>query len=444
MPLAGHVAEFMTRPKTLLDRAVTERQTAFSLRLGLRKVIVLMGEEHHRFVFSETDKSLSIGDAYGFLARMYDPDWYVVAEPAEYLRQRKLMLPRFSARQIGGYFELMMTGGQQVVADLGPNGRFEITGALKPMLLRIAAGCFVGEAFAKTLTSEFYALMDDFAGGLTYLPVWLPSTKRRRAQKARVALRAIVAGQLAERRRNGSERSPEEADFFDVLTSATYEDGSSLSDRKIVNLVLGVLLGGHETTIGPIGWMLVDLLQNPGELALVRAELDAVLGVDESPSLEQFMRLTVFDNALREAQRLHPPTTVLARVAAADIEHAGYRIPRGTMVMVAPYAAHRMPDIFPEPDRYWPARYIEYPASINGLINFGGGTHRCLGARFAELEIKVVLGLLLREFDFELATEDATGTPGLGPHHLAAPCFVTYRRRQQTNHETPVSATMAG
>ncbi|MCW2542427.1 MAG: cyp51 [Frankiales bacterium] len=432
------------RPRTLLDRAVAEGKTAFTLRLGTRKAIVLMGEQHHRFVFAETDKNLSISAAYGFLARMYDPDWYVVAEPEEYLRQREVMLPRFGNRQVAGYRDLMLHDAQEFISSLGADGRFEISSTLNTVLLRIAAGCFLGEAFGAILTPEFGELMDDFAGGLTFLPRWLPSSRRRRADRARLALRAIVADELEERRRNVPERTAEDMDFLDVLTSATYADGSALPQRVVVNLVLGVLLGGHETTIGPIGWMLVDLLRNPGELELVRAELDAVLGDDLSPTLAQFMKLKVFDNALRETQRLHPPTTVLARVAVADIEHAGYLIPRGTMVMVTPYGAHRMPEVFEEPARYWPARYTEFPASLNGLINFGGGNHRCLGARFAELEIKVVLGLLLREYDFEMVTAGAKGTSGLGPHHLTSPCFVTYRRRRQPVREEPRTAAAAG
>jgi sterol 14-demethylase len=120
---------------------------------------------------------------------------------------------------------------------------------------------------------------------------------------------------------------------------------------------------------------------------------------------------------------------VLARTAAETFEHHGYEIPRGATILVSPAVSHRLPEVYPEPDRFRPDRYEADPHGLRGLLGFGGGVHRCLGVHFAYLEMKVIISMLLRDYELELVDRDPQPIPGTKTKWPQSPCRVRYRRR---------------
>lgn len=432
LPGIGHGAEFLRDPIGLLERGYRERGRMFSLRLGPRTAVVLLGPEHHQFFFRETDKRLSIRTAYPFFVRMFDERFYFFAGMDEYQRQRALVVPRFQGKQLAGYVDIMADETEKLIAELGERGEFDLVHTLGPLVMRIAARSFLGEDFSRRMGDEFFAEFRRFSDGMeVVLPLWLPLPRLVRSRRARADLHAKLGALIAERR-----RSPiDPPDFLQTLVEARYAEsadgeGGEVPVDVLVNLLLLFAWAGHETTTGHISWALIDLLQNPHEIDALRAEQAEQIGGDlDGAGLEEYRKLRRIDWALHETERLHPVAYILMRSAAVDIEHAGIAIPKDTMVMVAPAVAHRLPEIFPEPDRFLPDRFAgqDDPPS---LIGFGGGLHRCLGMHFAYLEMRVVLSLLLARYDFELVDKDLKPVPGPKTKWPASPCRVRYRARQ--------------
>jgi len=145
------------------------------------------------------------------------------------------------------------------------------------------------------------------------------------------------------------------------------------SDELITNL-LGMLVAGHETTTNLIGNGLTSLLDQPSELARLRAE----------PSL--------LPTALEELLRFEPAGSTNARVAIEDFEVGGVPIPQGSMLMAMLAAANRDPSVFAEPDR------LDVGRSKNPHQTFGGGIHSCIGAPLARLEGRIAFELLLARY----------------------------------------------
>jgi sterol 14-demethylase len=143
-------------------------------------------------------------------------------------------------------------------------------------------------------------------------------------------------------------------------------------------------------------------------------------------------RLDTLDRALRESERLHPITTGMVRRATASIDYAGYRIPKGAVVLTDPRLSHRQPEVFGDPDSYRPDRFAGNAAARKALIGFGGGVHRCLGARFAYLEMQVILTRLFEQLDFELVDTDVEPEPGQRLKWPRRPCRVRYAKKQET------------
>jgi len=431
-PVLGHLAQFMRDPVAVLRRGYREKGRLFAIDLMGRRMNVMLGPEHNRFFFEETDKLLSIRESMPFFLKMFSRDFYSFAEMDEYLRQRAIIMPRFKAASMKQYVPIMVEEALNLVERLGDDGEFDLIPTLGPVVMDIAAHSFMGREFHEKMGHEFFDLFRDFSAGLEFvLPLWLPTSRQIRSQRAKRKLHAILQDWIDKRR--AAPLDP--PDFFQTMIDTKYPDGRAVADETIRHLILLLVWAGHETTAGQVSWALADLIQNPAYLAVVRDEIARVIGDDDGTALgwEQAIAMDKMDLALRETERLHPVAYILSRKAESAIERDGYVIAKGDFVLLAPSISHRMDEVFADPDRYDPERFNpDNPAAqiaSNSLIGFGGGVHRCAGVNFARMEMKVLVAILLQNFEMELIDE-VRPIAGASTYWPAQPCRVRYRRRQ--------------
>jgi sterol 14-demethylase len=362
---------------------------------------------------------LSISAAYPFFERMFAPEFYFFAGVEEYQRQREIIMPRFQARQLDGYLDVMEDEVARFIDTLGDEGEFDLTDALGPLVMRIAARCFLGPGFASKMDRDFFEEFRRFSGGMGFfLPGWLPLPRLIRSRRARDRLRVALGEMLAERRANPLDPP----DFLQTLAESRYADGDPVPDLVLVNLVLLLTWAGHETTAGHLAWALADLIRSPADLQRVR----------EESAYSDVKSLRHLDNCLRETERLHPVAFIQARQAIEASEMDGHTIDPGTLVFCCPAVSHRLPEQHARPDEYWPDRFVqgrEGKQERQSLIGFGGGVHRCTGVHFAYLEMKVILGRLLARFDFDLLDGPPQPVPGMRTKWPTSPCRVRYRTK---------------
>jgi len=427
-PLIGHTAEFLRDPLPLFRRAYAEHGLIFRLSLLQADAVVVLGPEFSRWFFKETDGALSIRGGYPFFPKMFDDQFYLLAEPAEYRRQRKLMLPRFKPDAIRRSVGAMVHETVQLIERLGDAGEFDLVPTLGPLVMNIAAHAFLGRAFRETLGGTFFSLFRDFSGGMDPIfPLWLPLPHLIRSRRAKKALHTMLGAVIDERR----EAPVDPPDLIQSLVDASYEGGEPVPRHHIINFILLFVWAGHETTAGQISWALIDLLRNPAVLGAVRAEVDTYVPADPQGAVDSdFRALPTLDLALKETERMHPVASLLARKATRDVELGGHSIPEGHMVIASPGVSHALPEIYPEPDVFRPERHTADPIPY-GLIGFGGGMHRCAGVHFAYLEMKVVLALLLRRYDIELLDRDPQPVKGPTTKWPDGVVRVAYRRRER-------------
>jgi sterol 14-demethylase len=431
-PLLGHLLQFFRDPVSVLKRGYRTRGRLFALNFMGRRMNVMLGPEHNRFFFEETDKLLSIRESMPFFLKMFSPEFYSFAEMDEYLRQRAIIMPRFKAASMKQYVPVMVEESLNLVDRLGEEGEFDLIPTLGPVVMDIAAHSFMGREFHEQLGHEFFELFREFSGGMEFvLPLWLPTPRMIRSQRAKKKLHAILQSWIDKRRADPLDPP----DFFQTMIATAYPDGRPVPDEIIRHLILLLVWAGHETTAGQVSWALADLLQNPAYLEVIRAEIAGQIGGGDGRDFgwEQAIALEKMDLALRETERLHPVAYLLSRKARADIEREGYRIRKGEFVLLAPSVSHRMEETFPNPDRYDPERFNpanpEARTESNTLIGFGGGVHRCAGVNFARMEMKVLIAILVQHFDMELVDE-VRPIAGAGTYWPAQPCRVRYRKRK--------------
>ena len=137
-PLIGHLAQFFRDPVALLKRGYRARGRMFALNMMGRRMNVMLGPEHNRFFFEETDKLLSIRESMPFFLKMFSPDFYSFAEMDEYLRQRAIIMPRFKAASMKQYVPVMAEESLNLVNRLGDEGEFDLIPTLGPVVMDIA------------------------------------------------------------------------------------------------------------------------------------------------------------------------------------------------------------------------------------------------------------------------------------------------------------------
>ncbi|NXV26852.1 CP4V2 protein, partial [Rissa tridactyla] len=200
----------------------------------------------------------------------------------------------------------------------------------------------------------------------------------------------------------GESGSKKRRAFLDMMLNATDDEGNKLSYRDIREEVDTFMFEGHDTTAAAMNWVLYLLGHNPEAQKKVHRELDEVFGNTERPvTVDDLKKLQYLECVIKEALRLFPSVPLFARTLREDCCIRGYQVPKGANVIVITYALHRDPEIFPDPDEFRPERFL--PENCKGrhpyaYVPFSAGPRNCIGQRFAQMEEKTLLALILRRF----------------------------------------------
>ncbi|WP_221351936.1 cytochrome P450 [Streptomyces beigongshangae] len=423
LPALGHLPAFMRDATSVLRRGYAEHGRLFGLRLANVPTLVMLDPEHRKEIVGLPEETLSIAASYPFLKTMFGNDFYFMAETPEYQRQRALYVPVFRGAALHDYLTIMESHTRQLVRRMGEAGELDIVGTCAELNLRIIADTFFGPDLGHHLAGTL-ATFEEFSANVSFLlPPWMRPTRALRSRTARRDLHVVIRRCLAQRRAHPRPGT----DFLQSLCESHYPDGRRVPDSSTVPQALGLVWAARETTSGQLAWAMADLLAHPEHQAGLLAE-QRHLAPGAALTTEGLHRLTGLDHLLYESERLHPLAILIARRALHDLHIGTCRVPRGTMVLTSPYLIHRLPEEFPDPEAFRPGRYAEDPQAVQRLLGFGAGIHRCLGQRFARLETKVLVTLLLQHFHMELLDTPVPVT-GLAPRGLSGPCRMRYRRR---------------
>ena len=240
-------------------------------------------------------------------------------------------------------------------------------------------------------------------------PLWMPTAGNRRLRPALATLDGIVARLIAAKRRRlaaGQAAIPPRPDLLTILMLARDDDtGENMTDAQLRDEVMTLMIAGHETTANALAWLWVLLDRHPDEQERLRSELVAATG-GRAPTVDDLGRLPRLKAVIQETLRLYPPVWTFGRRALGPDELGGTAVRRGDLVVFCPYAIHRLPDLWRDPEEFRPERFEagrEEQKNKFAYLPFSAGPRICLGASFAMLESQIIMGTLLSRFRARLA-----------------------------------------
>ena len=389
MPRALQTAIWFGNAQWMLDQCAARFGETFTLRiLNEGTWVVLSRPDDLKQVFTGDPSVFHAGEGNQILLPILGENSVLLLDDAGHLEQRKLLLPPFHGKRMERYAQLMAEIAAAEI-DSWPRGE---PYALRPrmqaltfeIILRAVFGLGEGERLER-LRAELRRLLDIVTNPRMMLFPALLGPRRLARMKLFQRDVARVDGpiyeEIAERRREG--HLDERDDILSLLLQARHEDGAPMTDVELRDELMTLLVAGHETTATALAWAIERLIRHPDKLGRLTQEVRE--GGTE-----------YLDAVITETLRLRPVISLVARRLTQPVAIGGWELPAGVTVSPSIYLVHRRADIYPDPERFIPERFIDTPPGTYTWIPFGGGVRRCLGASFAQFEMRVVLAELVQ------------------------------------------------
>jgi cytochrome P450 len=233
-------------------------------------------------------------------------------------------------------------------------------------------------------------------------PLWMPTARNRRLQRAKAALDLAVDALIATYESGSSaagDLNRNSPAFLSLLMSGLRSSDESLNRQAVRDELVTFLVAGHETVASALSWAWYLLAEHPGVGDAVRAEVDAV-GPDHEWNMATVASLPVTRSVVDETLRLYPPAWVLTRTSTIEHEFAGAHLPVGSLLIMSPWILGRHLDAWENPDEFDPKRFIGGNSRNRlGYLPFGTGPRICIGREFALAEAVVVLAMVAARFE---------------------------------------------
>lgn len=408
LPLVGHMGEWVRNPFALLMRARREGGEVVQFELLGQPMVLLTGPQANEAFFRAPDDQICRREAYKLMTPIFG-EGVVFDAPGDRLKQQLGMTMKFLRdHKMREYPPIIEDEARQHIAGWGKSGRVDLLSTMKDLTLYASSRCLIGPEFRGGMDEEFRVLYEALEKGvnpIAYFQPHLPLPSFKRRDEARLKLVARVEKILARRDAHGDRPK----DGLQALLEATYRDGEHLSAHEITGLLIATMMAGHHTSAGTGTWVIIEMLRNRHYMARLHAELDAVWPHGEPLTYDRLRQMRFLQDVLKEVLRLHPPLIFLLRKVLREFRYNSYVVPAGHMLCAAPVVSHRLPSVYPDPDRFDPDRYARGEADNPfAYIPFGGGKNKCTGNAFGLLQLKAICAVLFRTFDFSLVDPPET------------------------------------
>jgi cytochrome P450 len=350
------------------------------------------------------------GQGNGVLRYLLGDNSITLLDGDRHERQRRLLIPPFHGDRLRTYSQLICDITQEVTDEWTIGKPFAVRPPMQEITLRVILGAVFGldegerfQQLRQLLNLVLEALGTPLSSTLLFFPSlrqdWGPFSPWGRFLRIKQQVRQLLYDEIRERREQGDFSR---TDILSLLLSARDEAGQPMTDEELHDELMTLLVAGHETTASALTWALYWIHHLPDVQDKLLHELDT-LGDGVDPM--EIARLPYLSAICSETLRIYPiaPSTFI-RILKSPMEIGGYQFEAGTALMPSIYLIHQREDIYPEPKRFKPERFLERQYSPYEYFPFGGSNRRCIGAALALLEMKLVLATIVSRYQLKLTS----------------------------------------
>jgi cytochrome P450 len=353
---------------------------------GLKNLVSIADPDLVRQVFTGEVHTFHAGEANRpILEPTVGTSSALTLDDEAHMRHRKLLLGPFHGANVSRWEAAIWAITDREIASWRVGETFALHGRLRTITLDVILQAVFGVR-EQARFEQARSLVKEFANRAHLISLF-PFARRDlgplspwvRFKRARQELDDFLFAEIEHRRVQPD--LPDRDDVLSLLLRATDEAGEPLSRQELRDELVTVLAAGHETTATSLAWAFERLLRTPRVLDRLTMSL---------PDGDEYLEATI-----KETLRARPVVTDVARKLTTDIELAGHRIPAGSVVTPAIAAIHFREDLYPNPDEFRPERFLQGAPDPYTWIPFGGGVRRCIGAAFAQFEMRVIMRAIL-------------------------------------------------
>jgi cytochrome P450 family 135 len=381
------VARWIARPTQFMKRAQREYGDVFTVRFAsVGRIIFVSDPTLIKQIFTAPPDQLRAGEANWPLIPVVGDRSVLLLDGQEHLGRRKLLLPPFHGQRLERYREMFAEVAAAQIEQWPRGEPFPILPKMQAITLELIMKVVFGRDEDPQRLERLATAMTDLAAagqnklGMIpwvsrydfgrYSPLGMFMAVRRRVDD-------VLFEEIARRRELGG--LEEREDILSMLLQ------TEMTDQELRDELMTVLVAGHETTTTALAWAFERLLRHPGMYERLRTD-------------ERWA-----DAVVNETLRLRPPLPIVGRAVKDDFPLDGYTIPEGEILAPCIWLTHRNEKIYPDPYTFNPERFVDKGPETYSWLPFGGGTRRCVGASFAQLEMTVVMKTIANMVQLEPA-----------------------------------------
>jgi cytochrome P450 len=422
MPRAMQTIGWLNRPFQFVERARAKYGDTFTMHIARDTFVVLSDPADVKQVFTGDPSVYHAGVSNIILLPFLGHKSVLLLDGAQHMGQRKLLLPPFHGEKMRRHVDLMREIAEREIASWPRGVPFAVHPHMQTVtlevIMRIVFGVDEGDPRLAELRTRLRTFLESTTSGreMRKLLFYGPEKADRRRVFAAVLdpVDKIIGEVIADHRRRDD--LGDRDDVLSMLLLARHEDGSPMDDVELRDELVTLLVAGHETTATALAWALERLTRHPAALERLTEEVRGGEG-DE-----------YVDGVIRETLRLRPVIPFVGRKLSEPQTIGGWDIPAGARVAPSIHLVHRREDIYPEANAFRPERWLGTRPNPYTFLPFGGGVRRCLGASFAETEMRAVLAEIVRSVSLTPARPEnekvgrrvITLVPGRGAEIIAS------------------------
>lgn len=394
IPIIGSVGHFIRDGHKLVTEEFDRYGPVFVLNALNKKAVFLAGPEANQLVLKNQDEIFSNYVAWHQLFEGVFDNALLERDFADHKIQRKILQAAFKRDLITGYVQLMSPQLSFTFSRWPQKHQRDFMPSIKKILLNVAAEVFLGTKTGKETDSLNKAFTDMVASTTDLFRLKIPFTPYYKGRQGRETLSKFILKNIPEKRQANTQ------DFFTKICQLRNDDGALFSDYEIRDHMNFLLFAAHDTTTSTLSSLMYSLATHTGWQEKLREEVFAL--DTDNPDIDDLENMELAGLVMRETLRMYPPLSFIFRFALEEFEFSGYRIPANTAVAIAPVHSHYLDEYWTNPSQFDPERFSKERAEekkhLYQWVPFGGGAHKCLGLYFAEIQVKLVLFHLLKNF----------------------------------------------